>query len=424
MNLLLSEDLPLRTSAALGDYTEDAILPVIYGDLSQSAVPLVKLSETQYLAADHPATVTAVFVNGQETKGWASSTQTDITGHAYCAITLAAPPEQGAEITAAMQGKRHSATGALIEHPADVLQDLLSLAGKSWDLSRLKAELPGVRIAGRLDKSQSVRAWLDEITRSCGVVWAERFAASYPSAAGVSVINLDARSATVTSISASIQDAADRLQIAFDYHPAKGAYAQYMELSALPSPFGRGAGGEGNAPMAKLEAPWLRHPADALALGKRLLARLAMQRAGIEIETGKPVNVGDWLTLTHPSLPVDGPQAMTALSIEYQPGKPGRRISGEIAWGETPIITMDHHARAIRPKSDGGIDVAYSNGIATFTILGPDSKPLPNALVALDNGAPKKTNAQGKVSFEAKPGSHVTAVEADGYLPFDLEVTL
>lgn len=419
MNLLLSEDLPLRTSAALGDYTEDAILPVIYGDLSQSAVPLVKLSETQYLAADHPATVTAVFVDGQETNGWAASTQTDITGHAYCQITLAAPPEQGAEITAALQGKRHATTGALIEHPADVLQDLLSLAGKTWDLSRLKSELPGIRLAGRLDKAQSVRAWLDEITKSCGVVWAERFAAAYPSSAGVSVASLDARSATVTSISASIQDAADRLQIAFDYHSSKGAYAQYMEISAQPSPFGAAG-----SPMAKLEAPWLRQPADALALGKRLLSRLAMQRASIDLETGKPLNVGDWLTLTHPALPVDGPQTLMAISLETQPGKPGRRISGEISWGETPIITLDHHARAIRPKDDGGVDVAYQNGIATFTILGPDGKPLPNALVALDNGAPKKTNAQGKVGFESQPGRHVIAVEADGYLPFELGVTL
>ncbi|MDZ7655620.1 MAG: hypothetical protein U0997_06715 [Sulfurimicrobium sp.] len=419
MNLLLSEDFPLRTSAALGDYTEDAILPVVYGDLSQSAVPLVKLSETEYLAADHPATITAVFVDGQETKGWSGSTKIDITGHAYCAVTLSAPAEQGAEITAAMRGKRHATTGALIEHPADILQDVLSLAGKAWDLSRLKAELPGVRLAGRLDRQQSVRAWLDEITQSCGVVWAERFAASYPASAGVAVAALDARNCQPGSISASIQDAADRLQIAFDYHPAKQTYAQYMELSAKPSPFGAAG-----APIAKLEAPWLRQPADALALGKRLLSRLAMQRASIEIESGKAISVGDWLTLTHPALPVDGQQAMMALSMEYHPGKPGRRISGEIAWGETPIITLDHHARAIRPKAEGGVDVAYANGIATFTILGPDGKPLPNALVSLDNSAAKKTNAQGKVSFEAKPGRHVIAVEADGYIPFELEVML
>ncbi|MFH1493726.1 MAG: carboxypeptidase-like regulatory domain-containing protein [Pseudomonadota bacterium] len=419
MNLLLSEDLPIRTSAAMGDYAEDAVLPVIYGDLSQSAVPLVKLSETEYLAADHPATVTAVFVDGQETQGWAASTETDIAGHAYCQITLAAPPEQGAEITAAMQGKRHATTGALIEHPADILQDVLALAGKAWDLSRLKAELPGIRLAGRLDRLQSVRAWLDEITRSCGVVWAERFAAAYPSSAGVSVASLDARNCQPGSISASIQDAADRLQIAFDYHPAKGAFAQYMELSAKPSPFGASG-----APMARLEAPWLRQPADALALGQRLLSRLAMQRAAIDLETGKAIRVGDWLAISHPALPVNGEQSLMALSLETEPGKPGRRISGEISWGATPVITMDHHARAIRPKADGGIDVAYSNGIATFTILGPDAKPLQNALVSLDNSAPKKTNAQGKVSFEAKPGKHVIAVEADGYVPFELEVTL
>ncbi len=419
MNLLLSEDLPLRTSAALGDYTEDAILPVVYGDLSQSAVPLVKLAETEYLAADHPATVTAVFVDGQETHGWAAGTKTDITGHAWCAVTLAAPPEPGATITAAVQGKRHAATGALIEHPADVLQDVLALAGKTWDLSRLRAELPGVRLAGRLDRTQSVRAWLDEITRSCGVVWAERFAAVYPCPAGVSSASLDARNCTVGKISASIRDSADRLQIAFDHHPAKGAFAQYMELSAKPGPFGATG-----APEARLEAPWLRHPADAVALGTRLLARLAGQRVAVDIDTGAALDVGDWIGVSHPSLPVDGPQNMMVLSIETSPGKPDRRIGGEIVWGETPAVVMDSHARAIRPKADGGIDVAFANGIATFTILGPDGKPLPNAMVAMDNGAPKKTNAQGKVSFEAKPGMHVLAVEAGGYVPFEMEVVL
>jgi hypothetical protein len=419
VNLLLYEDLPLRTSAALGDYTEDAILPVVYGDLSQSAVPLVKLSETEYLAADHPATVTAVYVNEQETKGWDFCTQTDITGQSYCKVTLAAPPEKGATITASMRGKRNAITGALIEHPADILQDLLALAGKTWDLSRLKMELPGVRIAGRLDKAQSVRSWMDEIAKSCGVVWAERFAAAYPYSTGVHVTELNVKNCQISSISASIQDAADRLQIAFDYHAAKGAFAQYMELSAKSSPFGMSG-----APMAKLEAPWLRQPADALALGKRLLTRLAGQRAAITLDTGTVLNVGDWFGISHPSLPVSGTLSMMALSLETSPGKPDRRIGGEIYWGEAPTITLDHHARAIRPKAEGGVDVAFKNGIATFTILGPDGKPLPNALVAMDNGAPKKTNAQGKVSFEANSGAHTIAVEADGYVPFTFEVTL
>jgi hypothetical protein len=176
--------------------------------------------------------------------------------------------------------------------------------------------------------------------------------------------------------------------------------------------------------MAKLEAPWLRQPADALALGKRLLTRLAGQRAAITLDTGTVLNVGDWFGISHPSLPVSGTLSMMVLSLETSPGKPGRRIGGEIYWGEAPTITLDHHARALRPKAEGGVDVAFKNGIATFTILGPDGKPLPNALVAMDNGAPKKTNAQGKVSFEANSGTHTIAVEADGYVPFTLEVTL
>jgi hypothetical protein len=434
MNILLSEDLPLRTSADLGDYSEDAMLPVVYGDLSQSAVPVIKLSETEYLCADHPATLTAAYVNAQETKGWNGSTGTDSSGHAYCKLTLAAPPEAGAEITVSMQGKRNPQTGALLEHPAEILIDLLSMAGKAWDLSRLKSELPGLKLAGRLDKPQSIRAWLDEITQSCGIVWAERFAAVYPASAGVSVATLDPRNTSITSMEASIEDAADRLQIAFDYHPAKGAFAQYMEFSAQPSPFGEA----GKAPISKLEAPWLRQPSDAIALGQRLLARLASNRISIAIETGKALNVGDWFEISHPSLPLPPGAPLTgikgwgggntaqmmALSIETQPGKPGRKLTGEILLGDAPTITLDKHARAIAPKASGGIDVAYKNGIATFTILGADGKPLPNARVSLDGSAAKKTNAQGKVSFETTPGAHLLAVESDGFTPFEMEVTV
>lgn len=419
MNLLLSEDLPLRTSAALGDYTEDAILPVVYGDLSQSAVPVVKLEETKYLAADHPATITAVYVNEQETQGWESSTQTDITGRSYCQVTLASPPEPGAVVTVAMRGKLHATTGLLIEHPADILQDILEQAGKQWDLSRLKAELPGVRMAGRLDKAQSVRAWMDEVTKSCGVVWAERFAATYPTTPGVHVATLNVKNCQVDGISANIQDAADYLQIAFDYHFAKGAFAQYMEFSARPSPFGTSG-----SPMFQVDAPWLRQPSDALSLGNRLLARLAGHRAAISLSTGVALNVGDWFQIDTPVSPVSGALSMMVLSLEMSPGKPDRHIGGEIYWGATPIVTMDHHARVIRPKSEGGVDVAFKNGIATFTILGPDGTPLQNAMVAFDNGAPKKTNAQGKVSFEAQPGPHLIGVEAVGYIPFELEVLL
>ncbi len=413
MNLLLSEDFPLRTTAALGDYSEDAILPVVYGDLSQSACPLVKLTEYEYLAADHPATVTALFVDGQETQGWAASHRTGQDGRTYCLVTVSAPAPSGSTLSAAMRGKRDPATGALIEHPADILTDLLAQTGKRWDLSRLKAELPGVRLANRMDKMQSVRAWIDEITRSCGVVWAERFAAIYPAAAGVTVAALDARSAKISNPLADIADCADHLRIAFDWHPGKSAFAQYMEFSANPSPFG-----VSGSPVASIEAPWLRQASDAEGLGQRLLSRLARPRGAVVVETGKDIRVGDWVTVSNRSLPIDGPLPMMALSLETQPGKAARTITGEISWGDDPIVTLVHHARAIRHTSDDGVDVSYANGVDD------QGKPMQNASVSLDGAAPKKTNAQGQVKFAASPGAHTLYVLATGFVPFEMEITL
>ncbi|MDP2828105.1 MAG: hypothetical protein Q8O37_05810 [Sulfuricellaceae bacterium] len=57
----------------------------------------------RFIKPGNPVTLTAVYVDGQETKSWAGSTGTDASGHAYCKLTLSAPPEDGAKITVAMQ---------------------------------------------------------------------------------------------------------------------------------------------------------------------------------------------------------------------------------------------------------------------------------------------------------------------------------
>lgn len=419
MSLLLSENLPLRTSAALGDYAAETILPVVYGDLSGVESPVVKLSETVYLCADHPAQLSAVYLDGGAIHGWAQDTGVDRSGHAWCRLTLAAPPPPGGVITVAMRGKRDPRTGTLIEHPADVLQDVLALAGKTWDCSRLKMELPGMAIAGRLDALQSVRAWADDITRSCGVVWSERRVAAYPAPAGVVSETLDAGNCSVTSAEASVRDAADRLELAFDYHPARGEFAQTMIFGANPSPF---PASPIDLPPARVEAPWLRQTADAIALASRLLERLARQRLSVTLQADAAIRPGDWITLDHPELP-GGATPMMALSVAWEPGSPAREIGGEIYLSGPPAIQLENHARAIRPKGIGGITSAWRNGVVTFTLLDENKQPLQNARVALDGSAPRTTSAQGKVSFDAPRGAHRIAITASGYAPFEMGVS-
>ena len=71
MNLLLSETLPLRTTRMLGDFAEDEVLPQRFGDLRHSRFRLIKLSLTEWFAADHPMPISNVYIDDEETDGWA-----------------------------------------------------------------------------------------------------------------------------------------------------------------------------------------------------------------------------------------------------------------------------------------------------------------------------------------------------------------
>jgi hypothetical protein len=419
VSLLLSDIYPLRSASALGNFSADVLLPEVFGDLSDSPSPLVRLSDTEFLAADHPARVVNVQVDGQDVQGWAASTATDASGRAWCKVTMAAPVDVGMVVTAGIIGRASPLTGSTIAHPADVMGYILAQAGKAWDWSNLKAELPGVALAGRIDQSRTIRAWLDEISRSCGVVWSAGGACIYPAAPGVSLASLDRYNADIEDCTATAADAADKLTLRFAWHSGKSGYARSMSFAASPSPFETTG-----APEAIIEAPWLRSATDAEALGRRLLSRLARPRVSVIATTGESLRAVSWATLDHPLAPVDGELPMFVLASESEIGDQIYRITGEVAWGDDPEISMTGYAKMIPDAQSASIEVAYKNGIATFTITDLAGKPLQNASVSLDGSAPKKTNAQGQVSFPSAHGKHTIYVLSAGNLPFEMDFDL
>lgn len=427
MSLMLADDYPLRTAADIGNYTVDHYLPEVFGDLSDSPSPLIRLSETEFLAADHPATVVNVQVDRQEVHGWSASTATDSTGHSYCKVTMSATVDAGKIVTAGIVGRASPSTGQTLEHPADIMAYILSVAGKDWDWSGLKAELPGLRLANRIDRIQSVRAWIDEIGRSCGVAWSAARACAYPAPPGVALAQLDQLNSTVESCISTVQDAAATLALQFSWNAAKSTYAKTMKFSASPSPF------ESTppvpsvyvvAPDVTIQAPWLRSAADAEALGRRLLVRLSRPRASVNVKTGERLRSTDWATLSSPLLPIDGPQDFFVLSAQAAFGDRTSILTGEIAWGDVPTIALTSYSKMASDTQTAGVEIAYVAGVATFTIQDDQGKPLANANVSLDGGAAKKTDAQGIVRFSAKPGSHVLYVLAAGFAAFEIEVAL
>src|SRR5437868_12619774 len=108
----------------LGDFAEDRPLPHRYGDLTAARFPLIRLSPTEFFAADHPMEVTRVFTDAEETQSWAQSLQSNLKGHTWTIVTLGAPAPATAIVSACGKGKRNPTTGALLENPAEILQDV------------------------------------------------------------------------------------------------------------------------------------------------------------------------------------------------------------------------------------------------------------------------------------------------------------
>lgn len=415
MSLLLSENLPLRTSAMLGvSFSEAKVLPVRYGDLSQSPCALIKLSETEYFVSDHASKVLKVFVDTQETQGFAARIKKDASGKPFTIVELTAPAPQGAIITATLTGKVSAVTGALIENPADVIADILSMAGKHWDFTsvRLECAKQGVRVAGSLTDIQSVKAHIDSVARSVGIVWTQGFFALYPAAPGGHIDTLDKTNSQIYDAHAELQNTAGSIRVNFAQDDFSKLSGQFVLLRAKGSQYDT---------ETIVEAPWLRDYGSAVWLGERLLRRKAGNVLIVALDTDqKNLKHGEWRYVDFPFFQGN----MMVLASEALPGSHRSRVFGEILFPGSISVEIVSRSAVARPPQGGGIEIATTNGLSTFTIYDPNNKRLSGALVGLDGGTPKKTDINGEVSFEAAPGDHLLAVQADGFQPFQLTVTV
>src|SRR5436190_1520773 len=180
--LLLTEPLPMRTTRDLGDFAEDVPLPQRYGDLTARRFTLVRLNATEYLAAGHPMEIDRVFVDDEETAAFELDLGRDDRGLVWQLVRFGAPLGTEQVASATGFGKRHAATGALLENPADNMEDVLAQAGVTALYPRLRQECAaeGLRLAGSITQARSVRDIVDEIAHSAGIIWTTEFARRYP----------------------------------------------------------------------------------------------------------------------------------------------------------------------------------------------------------------------------------------------------
>lgn len=421
MRLLLSEPVPLRTTRQLGDFAEARALPHRYGDLRAARFALIRLSATEFLAADHDMAIDAVYVDDEKTLTWEQRLNRDDDGHQWTTVLFGSPIDQSATVSATGTGKRNRATGALLQNPAEIMEDVLALCGRGETFPELRAEAAaaGLVLAGSLTQSQSIRAQLDEIACSAGAIWTPSSSRLYP-AAQVSgrVIDLEPAEAGGLSVSAVIADTCDVLRLAYDVSDASGRPQRYMELTASPQRFG--------GVVAEIELPWLRTAANAEALGTRMLKRMAGERYRVEFRAERiDIRPGQWVRLVGlQEWPIPGPDpVLMVLSVDVELGTRSSAVAGEVVLA-TPDVAVTSHSVGLPDTSDGGVDVSFRNGIATFTVRDQDGKPVAGARVTLDGGDPKRTDEQGRVSFSARQGPHELLIEATGMLTQRIEFEL
>lgn len=418
--LLLSELLPLRTTRQLGDYAEDVILPEVFGDLRHAPFPLIRLSPTRYFGADHPMTFRTIYAARQVTLDWEQVLGSDSGGRTWTEIHFGAPVPQGTQIDGAGTGRLDDRTGGLIENPADVMRRITQLAGRGDDWSGIRAECSGLNLAfaGRISERLSVKAHLDRVAQSFGIIWNHGMARRYPTADAPAPIHdfYALSDADQLQVSASLIDTADVLRLAYDWSDASGRALHYIELSASPQRYG--------GLSKEVLYPYLRTPANAEAVGRPVLQRLAGDRYDVTLASKQTtIRPGDWIRpVAHPDWPLPGadPVIMT-LSVEIDSDTDSIKLTGETVIGES-TVTVSGHSIALPDTIEESVDIVIRNGFAILTFHESDGRPIRGGRVTIDGGSTLVTDAQGQVRYPADGLPHKGRFEAVGFLPFEFEV--
>lgn len=409
----------------LGDFADDRVLPHRLGDLTETRFDLIKLNDSLWFAADHAMQITDVQIEDESIESWEQVTDADADGNVWTLVLLGAPAPPGVIPTASGVGKRNPSTGALIENPAEVMEYISGLAGRSDSFPMLRGECAenGYVARGSLDTLKSIRSWYDEIAYSFAAIWAPGAGRLYPTTTikGARLPLDQSNSFGVVPI-ASLEDTCDVLRVSYNVDGSTGKAKRYVQLSARPHRYG-------GVPK-EVVLKWTGKPTNAESIGRRMLQRMGGRTYSVTLTLkDTAARPGDWRRFEdHREWPTEdvNPYAML-LAIDCDPDKGTNGATLEVI-ADPPTVDVTSYSIAVPAEAGAAVDVQIVGNQATFGITDEKGRPMMDALASLDGGAAKKTNAQGKVTFFVTPATpprkHQLAVDAPGYTTFILDVFL
>lgn len=417
---LLYEDLPLRTSRMLGDFATDEPLAHVFGDLTAARFPLVRVSATRGHAADHPMEITGAGSGTTPTDSWEAKIEADITGHVCTFVDFLAPVPPDDQMWAYGRGRRNFVSGVLLTNVADIMEYIGAFSGRSDRFQQLREQCAaaGIALAGRMATIRSIRSEYDVWAQCAGAIWCPGMGRRYPSIVSGFVRELDVQTADNLDIEETSDDTADILRVSYDWCDATNKPQKFIELTASPQRFG--------GLVKELSLPMLRAPQNAVTVCGPILQRLAGRRYTVTLDSSEiGIRPGEWQRIVdHPdwSTKDTNPYVM-ALTVDVDRDNGVVHVSGEFQ-ATRPAVNVTSHSLALPDSFTGALDVAVRDGVATFTVLDENKRGIVGARVSLDGGAPKTTDSLGQVRFVAVAGVHEVAIEAPGYVPMTLQVTL
>lgn len=417
---LLADPLPLRKGSDLPHYRTNRELPWVYGRVWISPVPLDSAG-LLWLVADHPVTaVERVTVAGVQIDGWQLVQQVDATGQAVALLRLTRPPADGGAIAVRVVGRRHPVTGQAIEHPADIVADLLRQCG--WVVAAdafqgLREAYPALALGMVFGAPVPLRDAIGAVIEPIGAVWSAPRVDAWARRPRNPVATLDASAAERVSARAAAE-LASVARISYAYDWAAGAARETLTVEAPEAieRYGR--------MVVDIAMPAVRTARDALEIGSARLADMARPQWQIEISVAgadAPIDAGDTVFLAHPRIP-GGSALITATARDRT-----RDMLDLTAWlpaGGAPRVVLAQRGLMVEADRAAPSAVVYRDGVATFTVTDDSGMPLAGAAVVLDGQAMRNTDRFGRVQFTTSRGAHTLSVYMDGYAPFQMDVTV
>ncbi|MDO5623780.1 MAG: carboxypeptidase-like regulatory domain-containing protein [Pseudomonadota bacterium] len=423
----LSDNVPLRTSAAWGGWREVRVLPWGWG---QVTVAPIQYSGDQrvFFLLDHPiAGVDEVRRDDVATPAYAWRNAVDSTGRACSFVELAEPLAEGERLAVSLRGRMHPDTGRLLQTPAEILHDVLAHLARApvrWaDFDDYRTETAELVLGGLLaDNTISIRAAVDGLMQSAGSAWSAAMpgvAMTWPPLPDAAAPALRADRLTASSVQAACAATGlvTVLRVLYDYDHAAARYRRAIQLRAPDA-----VRDYGELAM-EWPAPWLRTPRQAEALGQRMLAWLARPRWRMTWQQPfADVATGAWVDVAHPLAPIAGRHRLLAARLDMAAAS--LEATAEAPVGAVPVIETERLSAAFDPLVQPGITVEVAGSEIIFTARDEQGRVLPGARITLNGSATRVADSAGRVSFPVQRGRHALLIEADGYPPAEAVVVV